>query len=439
MTKKSLFSANNPAFWVAVVIFLTWPVAHITAAPLPWVEKTIEPTVTVAGQVYPTGCAFQDPATSTFRYRYFIQGNGPNLLILLDGGGACWDPNTCGLNAPTQPVFFPFITESVSNQRLVDAGPRPLETGILADDTHNPFQNYTKVFVPYCTGDLFWGNRDTHYGPVITRHRGYGNLMGVIKSLWSERSYASAPPDKVVITGTSAGAYGAIAAFIEIERRLPKWLLFNNTRKTLTYLIADGGNGIVTNDFLDRAINAPDAAWGVRAMGTLPNYLLDALQEASGLPVAVYRELTWRYPKSRFAQIQSAYDAVQVSFLNTMKYVDEPSRWQNPEDLLPSMLEWATQMRWAVNLSAMASNYRYYTSAGSDHTVLIDVPPEAGFGFCSDLFYQQNSAAGIRLVDWVRDMVNTPSLWWTGQWRNATCFPVCTIDTTSRCPISLNP
>ncbi|MFZ1828004.1 MAG: pectin acetylesterase-family hydrolase [Candidatus Competibacteraceae bacterium] len=428
MNKKSAVSQGAAVRWIAALALLALPLVDSAAAVSPWVEKPVASSVTVAGKNYPTGCAFQSP------YRYFLQKitDSNNVLILLDGGGACWDTNTCGLNPPVEPTFFPFVTESVDhNGRLVDPGPRSLETGVLADNpTDNPFQNYTKVFVPYCTGDLFWGNKDKSYGPVTIHHRGYGNLLAVLDSLWSEQNYASAPPGKVVIAGTSAGAYGAIAAFVEVEKRLPK----TNKPKTLTYLIADSGNGIVVNDFLHRAVNAPDSSWGVRENGgTLPDYLLDDLQEAFGLSVRIYGELTRRYSKSRFAQIQNAYDSVQVGFLNTMKYVNDPSRWVDPNYLLPSLAEWAARMRTAVNLSAAAANYRFYTAAGSEHIMLIDVPPEAQFGFCSDLFYQENSAAGVKLTDWVRDMVNTSSLWSTGRWRNATCFPHC-LTATPRCP-----
>ncbi len=435
MERKRIVSLGAAAQWVAALAFLALPLVG-SASPAPWIEKTVAPSVAVAGKTYPTGCAFQYLTTTP--YQYFVQGTSNNLLILLDGGGACWDPNTCGLNDPKQATFFPFITESVdSNGRLVDPvlnanDPklRSLETGVLADDPNNPFQNYTKVFVPYCTGDLFWGNKDKIYGSVPVYHRGYGNLLAVLESLWSERNYMSAPPGKIVIAGTSAGAYGAIAAFVEVEKRLPK----NNKRKTLTYLIADSGNGIVINDFLYRAINAPDSAWGVRENGgTLPDYLLNAFQDAFGLSVKIYGELTWRYPKSRFAQMQNAYDSGQVGFLNIMKYVNDPLRWYDPNYLLPTLAEWAVRMRTAVNVSAAAANYRFYTAAGSEHYMLVDVPPEARFGFCSDLFYEEASAAGVKLVHWVRDMVNTSSLWSTGQWRNATCFPNCLV-ATARCP-----
>jgi hypothetical protein len=447
MNKKREVSGSTAARWVAALALLTLPLGGSASAAPSWSTKTVEPEVTVAGTMYPypTGCAFQDPKTTDFRYRYFIQpGTSNNLLIFLDGGGACWDANTCGLNplpSNVQPTFFPFITESVKNDRLVDSGSRLLETGVLADDSNNPFQNYTKVFVPYCTGDLFWGNKDKSYGQVTIHHRGYGNLLAVLESLWKQNYASAPPPGKVVIAGTSAGAYGAIAAFVEVEKqvekRLPPWRLFNNKRKTLTYLIADSGNGIVVNDFLGRAINGSDSAWGVQENGTLPDYLLNALQNATGLPVQVYGELAWRHPKSRFAQIQNAYDLVQAGFLNTMKYVDEPLLWNNPDYLLPSLAEWTARMRTAVNLSAAAANYRFYTAAGAEHTVLIDVPLEANFPFCSDIFEKEASAEGIPLSAWVRDMVNTSSLWSTGQWRNATCFPHCL--TAPRCPLLVNP
>jgi hypothetical protein len=58
--------------------------------------------------------------------------------------------------------------------------------------------------------------------------------------------------------------------------------------------------------------------------------------------------------------------------------------------------------------------------------VLVDIPPQAGTGFCSDHFYTENSAGGLSFRNWVNDMVNYGGfLWATRNWRNATCFPYC--------------
>jgi hypothetical protein len=440
MNKKNAVSQGAAVRWIAALALLALPLVGSATAP-DWVEKPVASWSLSPAKITRQAALFKSPVTTGIPYRYFLQkiATSKNVLILLDGGGACWDPNTCGLNPPVQPTFFPFITESVDTTTvgllIQDPGRSKPEswrmTPAILSKTTPRFSCLTAPAT--CSGvtrTRAMAGHDRGQDPGPIHHRGYGNLLAVLESLWSEQNYASAPPGKVVIAGTSAGAYGAIAAFVEVEKRLPK----TNKPKTLTYLIADSGNGIVVNDFLYRAINAQDSSWGVRENGgTLPDYLLDDLHEAFGLSVRIYGELTRRYPKSRFAQIQNAYDSVQVGFLNTMKYVNDPSRWVDPNYLLPSLAEWAARMRTAVNLSAAAANYRFYTAAGSEHIVLIDVPPEAQFGFCSDLFYQENSAAGVKLTDWVRDMVNTSSLWSTGQWRNATCFPHC-LTATPRCP-----
>jgi len=145
------------------------------------------------------------------------------------------------------------------------------------------------------------------------------------------------------------------------------------------------------------------------------------------LPVRIYGELAWRYPKSRFAQYQNAYDAVQGMFYNIMKDVSNPLIWTDSQYLLSSVAQWAILMRIMVSLEATASNYRFYTAAGTEHTVLIDIPPEAGAGFCSDDFDTEASAANIPLTEWVRDMLNVSGLWSTGMWRNATCLPNCVV------------
>lgn len=392
---------------------------------------------------YPTGCAYDALMGSPSSYKYFIKNQDTptkpaNLLIFLNGGGACWDPNTCGLNDPKLIAFIPAIFQTATPEgNLIDCSantpgtcdkPISFETGVL-DDTKadNPFKNYTKAFVPYCTGDIFWGNSDTSYNGVTIHHRGYGNLLAVLESLWETRGYKNNPPDKVVIAGMSAGAYGAIAAFVEVEKRLPQWKLFNNTRKTRTYLIADSGNGIVTDGFLEKAINGSQSRWGVNSnTPTLPDYLRATLQQgAVGLPVRIYGELALRYPKSRFAQFQTAYDEVQIGFLYTMKSVDALyAQLPQPNPAL-TLAEWTARMRTAVNLTAAAPTYRFYTAAGYNHTALISTTAaQQGGPVGSNDFYSEKTA-NIPLSEWVNDMLNKPNLQNTGNWQNITCFPNC--------------
>ncbi len=414
--------------WLAAAGFATLSLALSGAAAAQgpaWVEKNLaaegllngqgellsrqgEVLADNAGNPLKPDCAFGVPGG----YRFFVQPGDPaKLLLFHDGGGACWESNTCASPLVSNtPTFDPTISES--------PGSLALAGGVLdANNDANPFKSWTKVYIPYCTGDVGWGNKTTIYqtqlGPLPVNHRGYANVRAVLR--WMENAYANqSAPSKVVVSGASAGAYAASGTlFPELAKALPA--------STRTYVIADSGNGVVTDSFLSSAAQN----WGIG--GTLPPYLLPVLaQGAQGLPVRFYGELTRRFRATRFGQYQNAYDSIQTVVYNTMKYSDDPSRWTDLQFLLPSLIEWTANTRLATNLSALAPNYRYYTAAGSEHVVLVSIPPEAQAGFCSDDFYSESSAGGLSFRNWVNAMVNGGGfLWNTGSWRNASCFPNC--------------
>lgn len=367
-------------------------------------------------------CALSEP------FRFFVQpGSSSNLLIFHDGGGACWEANTCASPlVSNDPTYDPRITENEVN--LAFAG------GTLdSSNPANPFKDWTKVFIPYCTGDVGWGNQDATYatpiGPLTVRHRGYANVKAVLR--WIEDNHLGngrSAPEKAAVTGSSAGAYGTIGTlFPEAIKILP--------RGTRTFLIADSSNGIVTDSFLASA----KANWGYA--NTLPEYLVQVLDRGAwGLPVRFFGELTRRFPGTRFGQYQNAYDGIQTVVYNTMKFTSDPSRWTDPRDLRTSLIEWTLSARLATNLSAVAPNYRLYTAAGTEHVILVNVPAEANAGFCSDDFYGENSAGALSFRNWTDAMVNGGGFFWnTGNWRNATCVPNCIVPPRPGCLSPVQP
>lgn len=354
-------------------------------------------------------CALGPAAQGEFGpFRFFVQeGSLDKLLIFHDGGGACWEANTCAspFAEGGQGTYDPTISET--KDTLAQAG------GVL-DDTNpnNPFHGWTKVFIPYCTGDVGWGNNVANYvGLPPIHHRGYANIRVALR--WVEDRYWGQPPSQVVVAGVSAGAYASPGTvFPEVKRLFPR---------AKTAVIADSGNSVVTDSFLE------DARVNWALDNTLPVYLRRVLsQGANGLPVRFFGELTTRFPHTRFGQYQNAYDSIQIVVYNIMKYTSDLDSWRNIEALVPSLVEWSVGARLAANLSARASNYRFYTAAGTEHGILVNIPPAANAGFCSDDFYTENSAGGLHFRDWVNDMVDRGGfLWATRYWRNATCFPHC--------------
>lgn len=360
------------------------------------------PQITATGQLQPADT----------RFSFFIrQGNPRKLLIALDGGGACWDANTCiGSALAGQAVYNPTVDESA--QSLATLG------GIAdLDNPENPLSDYTQVFVPYCTGDIHWGSRDTQYVftlpdnsqiPWTIHHRGFDNNLAVLKWLRDYYKDLGVAPKKVVLAGSSAGGYGVLLVLPSVKQ----WL----SKRTRTYMIADSANGVLSDSFYEAALGGQALSggnWGIE--NNIPEFLLAAL--ASGpdsLAVATYTTLAWRFPFTRFGQYTRAWDKTQISFYNVMLNVDHPERWADPAYLQANALPWSIKARTYMYLSALAPNYRFYIGAGSAHTILPD-----------NSFYQENSAQGLYFRDWVEDMVSRRSVWRGSDWRNASCFPEC--------------
>ncbi len=365
-------------------------------------------------------------------YRFFVQAGDPDkLLVYHSGGGACWNGTTCasglGLLNGVSPTYSPAILETPDS--LAAAG------GVLsADPAANPFASWTKVYLPYCTGDIGWGNRDVVYSlpqpgggtqPLPISHRGYANIRTMTEWLGRQVAARGTAPKKVVVAGSSAGGYAAIGT------------LFGETvgvvgRTADISVIGDSANGIVNDAFLQSA----QQVWGFEA--TLPDQVLSAVnQGADGLPVRVYTNQAQWHRGARFGQYQNAYDLVQARVFNVMKHPEQPALWSDPLTIGAALAEWTVKARSSVVATALNPAYRFYTAAGYEHVVLVEIGADAGLGFCSDHFDTETSGRTLRgplaFREWAKDMANRAGLnLLTDDWRNATCLPDCNV--APRCP-----
>ena len=131
-------------------------------------------------------------------------GNRSNLLIMLQGGGACWqDFYFCNVLAEDQePPFDDVGIWSDTHLRNPARG---------QDSAQNPFEGYQVVYMPYCDGSVFTGDNDVAdpsfpLGPV-RYHRGLRNVSAGIDLAKSHFPAAK----NIVVAGSSAGGVGASA------------------------------------------------------------------------------------------------------------------------------------------------------------------------------------------------------------------------------------
>jgi hypothetical protein len=141
----------------------------------------------------------------------------PNYFIYLEGGGVCLDDFFCGINPPN--IESSLTAESIlTGVTGLEPFPQmPGGEGIFKQDPANPVKDWNAIYVPYCTGDVYGGNK-----PNATFPPGFEGLGGHTAGTHQFVGFDTANkvlgrvvptfPDakKALITGSSAGGMGAL-------------------------------------------------------------------------------------------------------------------------------------------------------------------------------------------------------------------------------------
>jgi hypothetical protein len=289
---------------------------------------------------------------STFRF-WVRRGDPRKVLFFYRAGGACWSAATCAKDGSdgTAKLYSASIDEHPSRW-----------SGVLdLTDRRNPFADWTIVYVPYCTGDVFAGNATTTYAPGLTvHHKGYVDGRAAVDYAASKFPHAS----QVVVAGVSAGSltaplYGGLAS-----DRFPD--------ADITVLADSSGAW--------RSIDAIAKAWGTAH--AIPDW-----PENAGLSIAdwnspqrLYIQVARHAPRITFARHDYAYDHVQVTY---DALLGTPSA-----DLLADI-----EANDAV-IKAGGVDLHSFTGPGDDHGALQ-----------YDRFYT-DEVGGQTLVDWVTRLVD---------------------------------
>ncbi len=131
-----------------------------------------------------------------------------DLLIFLQGGGACFDFFTCLLNPSS-------YNQADFNEEFASIG----ENGVFSTTQQaNPFLGWNVIYVPYCTGDIHAGNAPNTNVPFVGRQDfvGYRNIEAILDEIDGPARQA----DQIVLSGISAGGFGTIGTYGLVADRL---------------------------------------------------------------------------------------------------------------------------------------------------------------------------------------------------------------------------
>lgn len=255
-------------------------------------------------EALPSGCEFDKECVvklpgsicgdgSPSFFKLTAKENSSDLLIYLEPGGACWSAETC-------------LFGHVLHLSAKPPSPKLLaEKGLLnLSDPTNPFFNFSKVSVPYCTGDVFLGDRDANYGsssdPKVIHHRGFKNAlltMQAVKEFYPE-------PNRVVLFGRSAGGLGVLAQVRNMDAVFPH---------SIKYALADAGAPLMP-PYVDQD-NYQKIITNWNAYETLPSV---SSSEAMNHFGDLLRFNTLHFPHIRYGLIQSYEDVVMTYFAKSI-------------------------------------------------------------------------------------------------------------------------
>jgi hypothetical protein len=151
-----------------------------------------------------------------------------DLVIFLEGGGACFNFPTCSQNRSSFSADEFFSADFIGGYSgLFDAA-----------NPDNPVADWNAVYVPYCTGDEHAGSTLEGTVPAVTldfdgddnpevdlpglsgqQFAGYDNVGRVLAYLGEhlDKDY-----DRILLTGSSAGGVGALANYRQVADAYPE-------------------------------------------------------------------------------------------------------------------------------------------------------------------------------------------------------------------------
>jgi hypothetical protein len=291
-------------------------------------------------------------------FSFFVRpGRVDRVLFEFSGGGGCWSASTCGFASS-------LFSKNVDPAKLPWAdGSSP---GVYdKSNADNPFRDWHHVYVPYCTGDVHWGDNVATYSDAVTiAHVGAVNARAALDWL-----YANVPkPQNLMLTGCSAGGYASIFWTPHVRQHYGAG--------TPITQFSDGAAGVIGNDFF-ASIQASwryDKALASFVPGLQDTGKIDALS-------SLYQSVGNFYPDVPLAQFNTSFDEIQSFFFTTLGGGN-------------NVAQWSTMMRAEVALVASTvPSFRSITAAGKQHCIINQ--PE---------FYTA-SFDGVKLTDWLKKRI----------------------------------
>lgn len=274
-------------------------------------------------------------------------GSNDQVLIYLQGGGACWDYLSC----------YVLKTAYLTANGAVPVG------ALDVNNPDSPFKDFNIVYASYCDGSVFTGDATVDYQGNRTFHHGLWNLTVAVDA--AKREFPN--PSRVVVAGSSAGGYGTFAGY------------------GVTRVAYPDSDIIVLNDS-GPGVQNPNASADVQNRVKNWNFTSRIPASCTNCSPQYTFLLDWAFKRDstlRAAMYSYQQDGTISGFLDL-----------NGPDYQTLLLDITGQVH-----ALDPDRFKRFFPKGTKHTVLQD-----------DLFYTQ-SIDGLRVRDWTQGFLDDSSAW----------------------------
>jgi hypothetical protein len=305
-------------------------------------------------------------------------------MIFLEGGGACFNFETCLDGNPSS-----FGETDLTSRAASTMDGFSLNTGIL-DRTNaaNPVKDWSFVYVPYCTGDVHGGNNvagvpGVGTPPTPQHFAGYVNV-----GLYLDRVVPTFPKAaQVLLTGMSAGGFGAALNYARVAKAFG----------TIPVTLLDDSGPFMENPYLATCLqDNVRKLWGLDGT-VLPDCGGDCTTPASFF-IDYVKHVTKAYPKVAFGLADSTDDNTITQFFEFGCGNCTCTTQETAAIFTSGLLDVRTQL-------ASQPNYGEFIFTGTDHTTIQNADFYTRTSGNQDGGPQADGGAGMLMTDWAKGLL----------------------------------
>ncbi len=311
------------------------------------------------------GAVCADGTTTGFSVLY--RKGAKKLYLYFDGGGACWNKETCekgtavhlSEQTPYEGPYSGQDSSSLGGWRDFQNPDNPIADG------------YNVARLPYCTADIWMGDKVVNYGtidkPYVIRHVGHRNVEKILREV--RKRFPD--PDSILLMGTSGGGLGVSYNVHQVRTTYPR---------TKMFVLNDSGLPFKTPYVSPKSLEELYTNWGVN--GTNP------ISGPVGMNVAasILEFNQTNYPDVPYGFISGYKDWTMTFFA---KMLGSPNFTVAVRQTMQSL---------ADEEFTHASNYKVFYLDDFWHGYISKDPSKV-------------VSKGIRLSDWTKAMLNESNAW----------------------------